>query len=329
MPPPDVFLTGPTGFIGGALLRRLLADGRSVRALVRSGQGAAAVSALGAVPVLGDVRDPGSLRAGMEGCRVVFHASGVNAFCLRDPSEMMRVNVGGSVNVVEAAAATGVARVVYTSSAAAVGEAAGTVGTEDSPHRGSYHTWYERSKHEAEVAVLHRAGQLGVPVVAVSPSSVQGPGRRGGTARILIGYLNGRLRFAVDTTLSIVFIDDCVAGHLLAETKGVPGERYLLNGSVATVGEAVALLGEISGSRHRVRYLPGWVALAGGAVVGGVARLLRRDTAPFCSEMARALVHGHTYDGSRATRELGLQYTDLRTALARTVAWLRAEGLVG
>jgi dihydroflavonol-4-reductase len=326
VPPPDVFLTGPTGFIGGALLRRLLSDRRPVRALVRSDRDATAVASLGAIPVLGDVRDPGSLLAGMEGCRVVYHASGVNAFCLRDPSEMMRVNVDGSVNVIEAAAATGVTRVVYTSSAAAVGEAAGT---EDSPHRGTHHTWYERSKHEAEVAVLERAGRLGVPVVSVNPSSVQGPGRRGGTARILIGYLNGRLRFAVDTTLSVVYIDDCVEGHMLAETRGMPGERYLLNGSVATVGEAVALLGEISGVRHRVRYLPGWVALGGGSVVGGIARLLRRDAAPFCSEMARALVHGHTYDGSRANRELGLQYTDLRTALERTVTWLRAEGLVG
>ncbi|MFH2072248.1 MAG: NAD-dependent epimerase/dehydratase family protein [Actinomycetota bacterium] len=327
MPPPDTFLTGATGFIGGTLLRRLVADGRRVAALVRTPEAADAVRVLGAVPVRGDLREPDSLLDGMEGCPVVFHAAGVNAFCLRDPLEMMRVNIEGSVNVVRAAAGAGAARVVYTSSAAAIGEAAGTVGSEGSQHRGSYHTWYERSKHEAEVAVVAEAARLGVEVVSVNPSSVQGPGRRSGTARILIGYLGGKLRFAVDTTLSIVFIDDCVEGHLRAETGGVPGERYLLNGSVLTVREAIELLGEISGIRHRVRYLPGWTVRAAGAVVGGAARLLRRDPAPFCGEMARALVHGHTYDGSRATRELGLRYTDLRTALEETVAWLRTEGL--
>ncbi|MCJ7725508.1 MAG: NAD-dependent epimerase/dehydratase family protein, partial [Acidimicrobiia bacterium] len=180
------------------MLRRLIADGRRVAALVRTPEAADAVQALGATPVRGDVRDPDTLRAAMEGCQVVYHASGVNAFCLRDPSEMMRVNIDGSVNVVRAAAVSGVTRVVYTSSAAAIGEAAGTVGSEESPHRGFHHTWYERSKHEAEVAVLAEAERLGVEVVSVNPSSVQGPGRRSGTARILIGYLGGRLRFAVD-----------------------------------------------------------------------------------------------------------------------------------
>jgi dihydroflavonol-4-reductase len=65
-----------------------------------------------------------------------------------------------------------------------------------------------------------------------------------------------------------------------------------------------------------------------GAAAGGVFRLTGRDRAPFCSEMARALLHGHTYDGSRATRDLGLQYTDIRWVFERTVAWLDAEGLV-
>ncbi len=326
--PPDTFLTGATGFIGGALLRRMIADGRRVTALVRTPEAAAAVRAGGAEPVRGDVRDLDALRGGMEGAAVVYHASGVNAFCLRDPSEMMRVNIDGSVNVIRAAADTGVERVIYTSSAAAIGEEAGTVGTEDSPHRGSHHTWYERSKHEAEIAVLAEAEHLGVDVVCVCPSSVQGPGRTGGTARILIGYLNGRLRFAIDSTLSLVYIDDCVEGHLLAERRGVAGQRYLLNGSVLTVREAVALLGEIGGVQHRVRYLSRWTANAAGVMAGGVFRLLRRDRAPFCSEMAGALVHGHTYDGSRATRDLGLHYTEIRSSLEQTVAWLRTEGLV-
>jgi len=329
VPPPDTFLTGATGFIGGALLPRLIAEGRRVTALVRTSGGADTIGALGAVPVRGDVRDLAALRGGMAGCSVVYHAAGVNALCMSDPSEMRRVNIDGSVNVVQAAADTGVERVVYTSSAAAIGEKAGTVGSEASPHRGAYLTRYERSKHEAEIAVLAAAERLDVEVVSVNPSSVQGPGRSRGTARILVGYLNGKLRFAVDTTLSMVYIDDCVEGHLLAEKRGLSGERYLLNGTTLTVGEAVAVLSDITGVRHRVRYLPRWSAKAAGVIVGGASRLLRRPAAPFCSEMARALLHGHTYDGSRATRELGLEYTDTRRVLSHTVAWLRSEGLVG
>lgn len=323
---PDVFLTGGTGFVGGALLRRLVNDGREVRALVRGDGGREAVAAVGAEAVIGDVADPESLRLGMEGCATVFHAAGLNAFCLRDPTPLFRVNVEGSVGVIRAAAAAGVGRVVYTSSAAALGEAHGTVGSEQSVHRGSFITAYERSKHEAEQAVMAEASRLGVDVVCVDPSSVQGPGRVGGTARILIGFLTGRLRFAVDTRLSIVYVDDCVAGHLLAEERGASGERYVLNGAVLSVREAVAILEGITGLRRRVRYLPGWTVKAVGRVVGGGAFLLGRDRAPFCSEMARALLHGHTYDGSRAARELGLQYTPVEEALARTVEWLRRTG---
>ncbi len=131
-----VLVTGGSGFVGGAIVARLLAEGREVRALARSDRAASALEAAGADTVRGDLDDAASLADAMRGCDLVFHAGGVNAMCLRDPGPMMRTNVEGSANVVRAAAEAGVARVVHTSSAAAIGEAAGTVGREDSPHRG-------------------------------------------------------------------------------------------------------------------------------------------------------------------------------------------------
>jgi dihydroflavonol-4-reductase len=299
-----------------------------VRALVRRRTGAQIVEGLGGTPVIGDLLDPPTLDPGMEGCRVVYHAAGVNALCLRDPDPMFRANVEGSVNVIRAAAASGVQRVVYTSSAAAVGEAAGDIGSEDTPHRGRYLTAYEESKHRAEVAVLEEAARLGIEVVSVNPSSVQGPGRATGTARILIGYLTGRLRFAIDTQLSIVFVDDCVEGHLLAERQGRPGERYLLNGAVLAVRDALAILDGITGVQRRVWFVPPWALRVGARAVGGVSRLLRRDEPPICPEAARALLHGHAYDGSKAARELGLVYTPVEEAFRQTVEWMRRTGLV-
>ncbi len=324
---PDVFLTGGSGFIGGALLERLVAEGRSVAALSRSRDSDRRIDSLGGAPVPGDVEDYQALRQAMEGAATVFHVAGVNRLCLRDPESMVRANVEGSMNVIRAAAETGAARVVYTSSAAAIGEEEGTVGIEASAHRGRYLTSYERSKHLAEEAVFAEACRLGVDVVAVNPSSVQGPGRATGTARILIGYLRGRLRFAVETRLSIVYIDDCVEGHLLAEVRGEPGERYLLSGATLSVSEALAVVAPYARVERRVRFAPGWVVGVAGAVVGGVSRLMRRPEPVFCSEMARALLHGHTYDGSRAERELGLTYTPIDEALRRTVEWFRRTGL--
>jgi dihydroflavonol-4-reductase len=327
VPSDPVLVTGGSGFVGGALLARLVEDGRRVRALVRSNASARVVAAAGAESVRGDVLDPPSLRTAMDGCAVVFHVAGVNAMCLRDPRATDRANVEGSGEVVRAAAEAGVGRLVYTSSAAAIGEARGKVGREDAPHRGSYLSRYERSKHLAERSVLALATELGLDVVCVNPASVQGPGRTTGSARLLLDLVRGRLPVLVDTTLSIVDVDDCTQAHLLAESRGTPGERYLASGATLTTREAVALVRRVWGRPQRVWWLPPSGARAGGAGMEALGRLLRRDV-PVCREAVRTLLHGHRYDGSRAERELGLRYTPIEDTLRKTLEWYAERDLV-
>ncbi|HYI17763.1 MAG TPA: SDR family NAD(P)-dependent oxidoreductase [Solirubrobacteraceae bacterium] len=323
-----VFLTGGSGLIGGALAKRLVARGDEVVALARSEQSARAVEGLGVAEVVrGDVLDEAAMADGMAGCAVAYHVAGVNTMCPTDPAALIHVNVRGAEAAVRAAARAGVGRVVLTSSAAALGEAEGTVGSESSAHRGSYLSVYERSKHEGEVAAFAAARVAGVPLVAVNPSSVQGPGRAGGTGRILIAYLNGRLRAFVETTLSLVDIDDCVEAHVLAAERGEPGERYVVSGATIAAREALEIVTELSGVRRDVRILPPAAAKVAGTVVEGAFRVRGRKP-PFCREMVRTLLHGHRYDGSRATRELGLEYTPVRETFRRTIEWARIEGLV-
>jgi dihydroflavonol-4-reductase len=286
------------------------------------------VADAGAIPVAGAVFDVAALRRGMEGCRTVFHVAGVNEMCSRRPGEMIRVNVDGTVRVIEAAAAAGVGRVVFTSSAATLGEARGTVGDEMSAHRGHYLSSYEESKHRAEAAAFAAARRVAVELVSVNPSSVQGPGRVGGSARLFIYALRGRRPFLVDIPLSVVDIADCTTAHMLAATRGAAGRRYLVSGATLTVAEAVALLGEVSGVDIEPRYVPRSIAAALGRPLAAIAGLLPGDT-PLCREMVRTLLHGHRYDGSRIERELGLRYTPLADTLARTVDWYRDQGLIG
>ncbi|MEA2502457.1 MAG: hypothetical protein QOD01_2568, partial [Actinomycetota bacterium] len=113
---PKVFLTGGSGFVGRGVLGALVGQHREVVALARSPAAAAGLEGLGATPVPGDVFDEDALASGMAGCEVVYHAAGMNAFCLADPSPLFRVNVQGSLTVVRAAARAGVRRIVYTSS---------------------------------------------------------------------------------------------------------------------------------------------------------------------------------------------------------------------
>lgn len=320
-----VVVTGGSGVVGVALVRYLVAHGESVSVLCRSERAAAVVRDLGAQPVAGDILDAPSLREAFAGAGLVYHVAGLNTMCPSDPGELEEVNVLGSQNVVRAAEIAGCRRVVYTSSAATIGEPAGTVGTEATRHRGWYLSAYERSKHLAEEAVF--AMTTTVEVVSVNPSSVQGPGRATGTGALILDLLAGRLPGLVDTRLSIVDIDDCARGHIAAAKHGVSGERYLLNSFTMKMREAVEMLERVVDRPVAVRWLPGWTAMAGATVVESAARLMRRPP-KVCREMVRTIRHGHAYDGSRAARELGLEYTPPEVTLSRLVDWFRVEGLL-
>jgi dihydroflavonol-4-reductase len=322
-----VFLTGGSGFIGGALASRLVERGDEVVALARSDEAERTLAGRGTHVVRGDVLDEDVMAASMAGCELVYHVAGINTMCPTDPAALFHVNVRGAEMAVRAAARAGVRRFVLTSSAASLGEAAGTVGREDSSHRGSFLSVYERSKHEGEVAAFAAARRAGIELVSINPSSVQGPGRAGGTGRIMIAYLNGRLPAFVDTCISIVDIADCVEGHLLGAECGVPGERYVLNGAPLTSREALEVVAELTGVRHKVLFLPPTVAAVAAGLVEGAFRLRGRQP-PVCREMVRTLLHGHRYDGSRAAQELGLRYTPVAETFRRTIEWAVDEGLV-
>jgi len=320
------FITGGTGTLGSALLEGLVKDGREVSALARSDESKAKVESMGAIPVESHLLDPEGLEKAMVGHDVVYHAAGLNAFCLPQRSPLFEINVQGSVNVVEAALRAGVRRVVYTSSAATIGEKSGTVGREDSMHRGWFLSEYERSKYEAERAVLDVARSKDLDLVCVNPSSVQGPGRAGGTAKIIIYYVTGRLKYFVNTRFSIVDIDDCTRGHILAEREGRSWNRYVLNGGTISAIDALGLMARITGVKDVPRFIPGRLAIGAAGLAANVFRLRRKTPSPVCSEMVRTLVHGHAYDGTRAERELGLEYTSIEDTLERTVKWLIDEG---
>jgi dihydroflavonol-4-reductase len=322
-----VAVTGGTGVIGTALLARLLERGDEVVGLARSADSARALQTAGARAVRGDALDEDALSSLMQGCELVFNLAGINSLCVDDPRPMQLLNADAPILAVRAAARAGVRRFIHTSSAATIGEPPGTVGTERTPHRGWYLSTYERSKTEGERAALRAAHELGVDLVCVNPSSVQGPGRAGGTARFLLAFLDGRLKVFVRTNVSLVDIADCVEGHLLAAARGATGERYLLSGITLTMTEALALAGEVAGVRSEPRMLPRGVAIAAAGLVERSFRLAGKRP-PVCREMVRTLLHGHRYDGSRATRELGLRYTEPRETIKRTVDWAREQGLL-
>ena len=311
--------------VGRAVVRDLVDAGHDVRALARSVEAARTLSALGARPVPGDVLDIASLSDLVTGCQRVFHVAGVNEMCSLDPERMWQVNVEGALAVLAVSLEAGVERLIHTSSAVTMGEERGTVASETSSHRGHFLSEYERSKTVSERLLFDRAGAT--EVVAVNPSSVQGPGRSTGTGALFLAMARGNLPILVDTTVSLVDIDDCARGHLLAADRGRPGERYVLSGAVLTVREGVRLMNDVMGRRSRPWFIRPGVVESLAPLAAAVSGALGQRPV-LCPESARVLLHGHDYDGSRASRELGLDYTPLGETLGRTAAWFRSQGLL-
>jgi dihydroflavonol-4-reductase len=322
-------VTGANGFLGSAVVRALLAEGTAVRALVRRGSDRRNLAGLDLGVADGDVTDPESLRRAAAGCASVFHVAADYRLWVADPGPMYRANVDGSVNVLEAAAAAGAARMVYTSSVAVLGiNRDRAPADEETPvSLADMVGHYKRSKFLAEAAVRKRAAELGFPVVTVNPSTPIGPRdvKPTPTGRILLDAAAGRMPAFVDTGLNLVHVDDVALGHVAALRVGTPGERYILGGDDFTLQQILTLVAEHVGRRASTIRLPHWsvypVAVAGEAV----ARLTKRE--PRVTLDGLRMSKKHMYFSSRkAERELQYRWRDPRLAIAAAVDWFKSNG---
>lgn len=323
-----VLLTGATGFIGGHLLRALVAAGAEVRCLVRQTSPRRNLNGLAADVVVGDLRDAGSVRRAIRGCAAVYHCAADYRLYARHPRELYESNVDGTRRVLRAAAEEGVRRVVYTSSVGALGREpddspateATPVGLEDMVGH------YKRSKFLAE-RVADEWAAKGLPVVIVNPSTPVGEGdlKPTATGKLILDFLKGKVPAYVDTGLNLVDVRDVAQGHLLSAERGRVGERYILGHENLTLAEIYRLLGRLTGlPAPRIR-LPHWLPLTWAALETGFGRLTGRPPeVPL--EAVRLSRHPMYFDASKAVRELGLPQSPIDQALRRAVAWFTEQG---
>jgi dihydroflavonol-4-reductase len=302
-----------------------------VRCFVRPSSRRGPLDTLGVAFHVGDLGDRRVLRRAIDGCDVVFHCAADYRFQVPSPSEIYRSNVTGTENLFAAAADVGVGRVVYTSSVATLGLSAdGTAASENAPSTlASMVGPYKRSKFLAERIADAFVTQKKVPIVIVNPSTPVGEddARPTPTGQFLIDFLSGRIPAYVDTGLNVVDVRDVAEGHLLAAERGVVGERYILGHRNLTLAELLDLLARISGVRWARLRLPHFIPLVVAALEVPIARLRRRP--PRVSlEAVRLARKKMFFDPAKAVRDLGLPQSPVEAALARAVAWFRAQGYV-
>lgn len=329
MPNDDLaFVTGATGFVGSAVARALAAAGFRVRALVRRNSSRANLDGLAIEFAEGDMRDAAAVRSTASGARYVFHVAADYRLWAPDPEEIMRANVEGTRVVMEAAAAAGAERIVYTSSVATLKPFPdGKPADEARPlSEDEAIGAYKKSKVAAE-RLVEAMVKDGLPAVIVNPSAPIGPRDRRPTptGRLIVEAASGRIPAFVDTGLNLVHVDDVAAGHLLAARKGRIGERYILGGEDMTLAELLARIARLVGRTPPRISLPRWPIYPIAFAAEATARLTGRE--PFVTvdglRMSEYLMY---FTSAKAERELGYKPRPAEDGIRDAIDWFRAAG---
>ncbi|MFC0710559.1 hopanoid-associated sugar epimerase [Azorhizophilus paspali] len=320
-----ILVTGATGFVGSAVVRRLLRDDHHVRVLVRASSDRRNLQDLNVQVVEGDLTQAASLQHACDGCDALFHVAADYRLWAPFPEQLYRTNVEGTRVILEAAKSAGVPRIVYTSSVATLGISKdGGPGDENTAvTERDMIGHYKRSKFLAESLVREFATE-GLPVVIVNPSTPIGPRdiKPTPTGRIVRDAIAGRLPAYVDTGLNIVHVDDVAEGHWLAFQHGVVGERYILGGQNLTLREMLAEIADIAGLAPPRWRLPHAAVMPIAHLAEVWARL--NGTQPIATvEEVRMSKKYMFFSSAKAERELGYTPGPVRLAMEDAVMWFR------
>ncbi|RME24021.1 MAG: NAD-dependent epimerase/dehydratase family protein [Deltaproteobacteria bacterium] len=320
---PRVLVTGGHGFIGSFVVRRLRERGYPVRCLVRRSSRTHRIDDLDVDKVIGDILDPASLAAAMEGCELCIHLAGISSYADMDKDFARPTIVDGTRNVFEAALAAGLRRVVYIGS--------GIVYASHDPNRicdeeSSFELEgsgliYAEAKHENERQVDEFVAR-GLDIVVAIPMETYGPHD---DEFLTTGYLkeaiNGWPAMATRGGTMYGHVADVAEGIVLALEKGRTGHRYILGSENGTIEEIIKLALEVAGKKKKVLVMPT-------GLTRFVVRTLYNLGLP-SPEHPNAIEYGTLYAFARndkARQELGWNPRSGREVLEDTVRWLREAG---
>jgi dihydroflavonol-4-reductase len=320
-----ILITGATGFLGGRLARQLKATGARIRVLARPGSHRAHLQDLALDYVEGDLRDPAALARSLDGCTLLYHVAADYRLWARQWQSLYDSNVTGTVNLMQAALAAGVRRIVYTSSVATLGNRGdGEPADEDTPVTiDEMIGHYKRSKFIAEQEVARLIRERGLPAVIVNPTTPVGPGdvRPTPTGRMIRDAAAGRIPAYVDTGLNIVHVDDVARGHLMACERGAVGRRYVLGGDNLALKDILRLICETAGRPAPQVRLPRAIVYPVAVLSEAWARLSKGPEPQATVDGLRMSRKKMYFSSARAVAELGYAARPAEEALREATRW--------
>ncbi len=325
-------VTGGGGFLGGAIVRKLVARGDSVTSLARGEY--PALHALGVKSVRGDVAELESVRTAAEGCDVIFHVA-AKAGVWGPYAEYQRANVLGTQNIVQTCSQLGIPRLVYTSSPSVVFDGRDMEGVDESaPYPKHHEAPYPATKAEAERHVLSANG-ADLSVVSLRPHLIWGPGDNHLVPRIVAKAKAGRLRRigTIPKLIDATYIDNAADAHLLAadrleEGSRVAGKAYFIaQGEPIPIWDLVDQILAAAGLPPIVKSVPSWAAYAAGAFCEGIYQVTgRKEEPPITRFVARELATAHWFNLDAARRDLGYNpVVTTEEGMRRLSAWFHGE----
>ncbi|MCR9142167.1 MAG: NAD-dependent epimerase/dehydratase family protein [bacterium] len=329
----QVLVTGATGHVGYNIVQLLIAKGYRVRAGVRDVAKAGYLTALGAEAVAADILDPASLQSAVQGVDGVFQVAAVYKVTARDPQkEIIEPSIEGGLNVLRAAKAAGVRRVVFTSSVAAIGMDAG--GEDRALTEEDWNTKaknpYNYAKTAAEQAAWDFAKANDLDMVAINPSAIIGPGffRHTPSTILFEMLLRGRLPVIMPFTLTFVDARDVAAAHVLAYEKQEASGRYICADYNTSLADLMPLCREVDPTlKVPGRMLPNFLLPTAplfdwlGHKFTGAPRAVTSET---IREMANNPIR---YNSDRLRLQLGWQPRPIHDSLRDTLDWVRSNFL--
>lgn len=322
-------VTGASGFIGSAVVRKLLARGREVRCCVEPGADRRNLDGLAVEIVEGDVNDRQRIGDALRGCDVLYHLAAIYKLWMKDPSLIYEVNVEGTKTVLWAAYKAGLRKVVYTSSIAAVGMRPDGQPADETT---AFNMWeesnaYIRSKWLSERDALRFAAE-GLPLTIVNPSFPFGERDIGPTptGKFVVQALRGQVPGYMEGGFNCVDVEDVAEAHLLAEERGRVGERYIAAGHNVTYKDFYETVARIAGLKAPRRKLPGRVMWALGWAMEQYAERVSHKEPLMTYKAARWASRNVWFDNAKARRELGMPLTPIEDTIERSVRWFRANG---
>jgi dihydroflavonol-4-reductase len=317
-------VTGATGHIGNVLIRKLLERGEKVRALVWRGEDTAPINGLPVEQVQGDVLDPASLDAALDGVDTVYHLAGIISIMPGKNPFVWRVNVEGTRNILEAARRNRVRRLVYTSSIHALARAPHGKMMDESLQFDANNPYgeYDRSKATASLEV-QKAAQTGLDAVIVCPTGVIGPFDFRGSemGEVIRGAAEARPMFYVTGAYDFVDVRDVADGLMAAAEKGRCGEAYILGGHKISVRYLIETVREVTGKAFSSVKIP--FSLAEFAARFTPWYYARTKAKPrFTPYSLEVLQSNSDISHKKAATELGYKPRPVYESIRDTVRWL-------